>query len=170
MLDENAWLYLDAPTTTRAVAALEEKFLRPGGIMLRLGVLYALYALYAPEVAIGAALAKGRYRQPADADGITSFVHVDDAAQATLQAVDSGVPGTFNITDDEPVVGSKWLPGLAALLGGPPPRTIPADMASRLLGWFPAYQLTELCGASTERACQALGWKPRHPDRRAGSR
>ncbi|MFD5826168.1 NAD-dependent epimerase/dehydratase family protein [Lentzea sp. NPDC060358] len=174
VLDEDAALYLDAPdpgwaATTAAVAALEASTLAASGTVLRLGVLHGPGTQYAADGAIGAALARGRYRQPADAHGVTSFVHVLDAAWATVLAVEAVVPGLFNITDDSPAVGAEWLPGLAALLGGPPPRTIPADMAERLLGWFPTYQLTRLRGASNDRARQALGWKPRFPDWRSAS-
>ncbi|HUQ58562.1 NAD(P)-dependent oxidoreductase [Lentzea sp.] len=175
VLGEDAPLYLDAPdpgwaTTTRAVAALESSVAQAAGTVLRLGTLYGPGTQYAADGAVGSALARGRYRQPAGADGVTSFVHVEDAARATALAIESEVPGTFNITDDSPALGSEWLPGWAGLLGGPVPRTIPADIASRLLGWFPTYQLTRLRGASNERARQALGWKPRFPDWQAGNR
>ncbi|HEX7306450.1 NAD(P)-dependent oxidoreductase [Lentzea sp.] len=172
VLDEDAPLYLDAPdagwaTTTAAVATLEAATLAASGTVLRLGVLCGPGTQYAADGAIGAALARGRYRRPEGADGVTSFVHAEDAARATVLAVETAVPGTFNITDDSPAVAAEWLPGLAALLGGPPPRTIPADMAERLLGWFPVHQLTRLRGASNDRARQALGWKPRYPDWRS---
>jgi nucleoside-diphosphate-sugar epimerase len=175
VLDEDARLYLDAPdegwaATTHAVSALEEMVSGAGGTVLRLGTLHGPGTQYALDGAVGVALARGRYRMPENAAGITSFVHVDDAARATVLAVESDVPGLFNVTDDEPVAAAEWVPGMAELLGGAPPRRIPDDMVGRLLGWFPAYQLTELRGASNERAKQALGWKPRYPDWRAGPR
>jgi nucleoside-diphosphate-sugar epimerase len=173
VLDEDARLYTDAPDegwarTVRAVARLEELTLGASGIVLRCGTLYGPGTQYAPDGSVGAALAKGRFRLPEEATGRTSFVHAADAAHATALAVESEVTGRFTITDDEPVTGAEWVPRLAGLLGGPPPRTIPADMARRLLGWFPTYQLTALRGASNERARRVLGWKPLYSQWQAG--
>jgi nucleoside-diphosphate-sugar epimerase len=61
-----------------------------------------------------------------------------------------------------------WLPVLAERLGGPPPRVVPAPLAARLIGWFPAFQLTEMRGATNERARTELGWKPSRPSWRTG--
>lgn len=167
VLDEDARLYSDAPDegwarTVRAVATLEERTLGAGGIVLRCGTLCGPGTQYAPDGAVGGALAKGRFRLPEAATGRTSFVHAADAAHATVLAVESEVTGRFNITGDEPVPAAEWVPALARLLGGPPPRTIPQDLARRLLGWFPAYQLTALRGASNARARQVLGWEPHY--------
>lgn len=176
VLNEDAPLYLDAPDpdwarTVQAIAELERLALGASdipGAVLRYGTLYGPGTLYAREGAIATAVAAGKMRMPEDAGGITSFVHVDDAAQATVLAVENEAAGTFNVTDDDPAEGSVWLPHFAGQLGGPAPRTIPADLAARLLGWFTAYQLTELRGASNDRARLSLDWKPSRPSWRDG--
>ncbi|WP_370950034.1 NAD-dependent epimerase/dehydratase family protein [Amycolatopsis sp. cg5] len=176
VLTEDAPLYLDAPDedwarTVQAIAELERLVVGTEGISdvaLRYGTLYGPGTWYARDGAIGALVAAGKMRLPETAGGITSFVHVEDAAQAAVLAVESDATGTFNVTDDDPAEGSAWLPEFAAQLGGPTPRTIPADLAGRLLGWFTAYQLTELRGASNDRARLSLDWKPSRPSWRGG--
>ena len=102
----------------------------------------------------------GRLPLPEGASGVTSFLHVDDAVGATVAAVESDATGVFHVTDDEPAPAAQWLPAYARALGGPPPRTIPAALAPRMLGWFMAHQLTAARGAANDRARTALGWKP----------
>lgn len=166
--DEDAPLYLDAPDegwarTVAAVAELERLVLHAKdvvGVVLRYGTLYGRGTWYDPGGKIGAALATGRFRLPEVARGITSFVHVDDAALAAVEAVGGDVRGTFNITDDEPAEAEVWAPELAKAFGGPEPRRVPAELAERLHGWLGAYQLTALRGAANDRARRALNWKP----------
>ncbi|GAA1939744.1 NAD(P)-dependent oxidoreductase [Amycolatopsis minnesotensis] len=176
--DEDAPLYLDAPDegwarTVSAVAELERLVLHAkdvAGVVLRYGTLYGRGTWYHPGGAVGAALAAGRFRLPEVARGITSFVHVEDAALAAVTAVgDAGdVRGTFNITDDDPAEAEVWAPELARAFGGPEPRRVPAELAERLHGWFGAHQLTALRGAANDRARQALNWKPARPTWRRG--
>ncbi|MEU1786803.1 NAD(P)-dependent oxidoreductase [Streptomyces sparsogenes] len=196
VLDEDAPLYVDAPdpgwaATVRAVAELERLVLGapgragaeragagpagpgsagagPAGVVLRYGTLYGPGTAYARTGATGQAVLAGRLPLPDGAAGITSFLHVEDAVGAAVAAVESDATGVFHMTDDEPAPADQWLPHYARTLGGPAPRTVPAALAPRLLGWFVAHQLTEARGAASGRARTALGWKPGRPSWRDG--
>jgi nucleoside-diphosphate-sugar epimerase len=169
VVDEDAPLYLAAPdpgwaATVRAVADLERQVLGAAGTVLRYGTLYGPGTQYDPAGEFAAAVARGRYPLAGTGAGVTSFLHVSDAARATLAAVESAVPGLFHITDDDPVPAATWLPGFAGLVGGPPPRTLPPDMVRRMLGWPAVHRMTAQRGAANARARAALGWAPdRHP-------
>jgi 2-alkyl-3-oxoalkanoate reductase len=176
VLDEDAPLYVEAPdpgwaATVRAVAELERLTLgAPGlaGVVLRYGTLYGPGTAYARTGATGQSVLAGRLPLPEGASGVTSFLHVDDAVGAAVAAVESDATGVFHVTDDEPAPAAQWLPAYARALGGPPPRTIPAALAPRLLGWFLTHQLTAARGAAGGRARTALGWKPLRPSWREG--
>jgi nucleoside-diphosphate-sugar epimerase len=96
-----------------------------------------------------------------DGGGLASFVHVEDAAEATSLALDAGEPGIYNVTDDEPVPQRVWLPEVAELLGAKPPRRVPVWLARIGAGEIPVYYYTSLRGASNAKAKRALGWQPR---------
>ncbi|RSM51182.1 NAD(P)-dependent oxidoreductase [Actinoplanes sp. ATCC 53533] len=174
VVDEDAPLYREAPDpawaqTVHAVAELERLVLGlPAGTVVRHGILYGPGTAYAPDGPTGQAVFRGRLPLAGDGTGITSFVHVEDAAAATVAAVESAATGVFHITDDDPAPAAVWLPALAERLGGPPPRAVPAPLAARLIGWFPAFQLTEMRGAANDRARAELGWKPARPSWRTG--
>ncbi|MGW1785319.1 NAD-dependent epimerase/dehydratase family protein [Streptomyces sp. NPDC002143] len=176
VLDEDAPLYTDAPdpgwaATVRAVAELERLTLSSedlGGLVLRYGTLYGPGTAYARDGGTGQRVLAGKLPLPEGGAGITSFLHVEDAVGAAVAAVESTATGVFHIADDEPAPAAQWLPQYARALGAPPPRTIPAAMAPRLLGWFMAHQLTAARGAAADRARAALGWKPLRPSRRDG--
>ncbi|GGY13134.1 NAD-dependent epimerase/dehydratase family protein [Streptomyces djakartensis] len=175
VLDEDAPLYVDAPdpgwaATVGAVAELERLVSDSGlaGAVLRYGTLYGPGTSYARDGGGAQAVLAGQLPLPGDGAGITSFLHVDDAVQAAVAAVESEATGVFHVTDDDPAPAAQWLPHYAHTLGAPPPRTIPADLAPRLLGWFMAHQLTAAHGAANDRARTALGWKPLHPSWRDG--
>ena len=99
---------------------------------------------------------------------MTSFIHVDDAADATVAAVTRGAPGVYNITDDEPAPMREWVPVYAAAAGAKPPRRVPVWLAR----WWRASRWRrsrlELRGASNEKAKRELGWQPAHPSWRTG--
>ncbi|MGW2047257.1 NAD-dependent epimerase/dehydratase family protein [Streptomyces sp. NPDC001858] len=176
VLDEDAPLYTDAPdpgwsATVRAVAALERLTLSSadlGGLVLRYGTLYGPGTAYARDGGTGQRVLAGKLPLPEGGAGITSFLHVEDAVGATVAAVESAATGVLHIADDEPAPAAQWLPQYARALGAPPPRTIPAATAPRLLGWFMAHQLTAARGAAADRARAALGWKPLRPSWRDG--
>jgi len=102
--------------------------------------------------------------------GIWSFLHIDDAAQATALAVDRGAPGIYNIVDDEPAPVSEWLPYLADVLGARPPRRAPAWLARLIVGEAAVSMMTKIRGSSNAKAKRELGWKLRYPSWRVGFR
>lgn len=171
VLTEDAPLYVDAPDpgwalTTRAIAELERRVLgvaHLSGTVLRYGTLYGPGTLYHRGGAIGGAVARGRLPLPESAAGVTSFLHIEDAARAAVCAVEADTDGVFNVADDDPAEAAVWLPEYARLLGAPPPRTVPAQLAERLLGWLTSYQLTAMRGAANDRVRQSLNWKPSAP-------
>ncbi|MET1074481.1 MAG: NAD(P)-dependent oxidoreductase [Umezawaea sp.] len=168
VLDEDAPLHLDAPDpawarTVQAVAELERLVLGTpdvAGTILRYGTLFGARTQYDPEGPFGARVGRGRMPMPENAVGVTSFLHVHDAAAAVLSAVDGDATGVFNIADDEPAEGATWLPEYARMLGAAAPRVLDAAMAEKVLGWFTNHQLTAMRGADSGRARERLGWKP----------
>jgi nucleoside-diphosphate-sugar epimerase len=100
--------------------------------------------------------------------GITSFIHVDDAAAAAVAALGAATAGVFNIADDEPAAASQWMPVYAAAIGAPPPRRVPELLARWALGRPLATWLTAMRGASNARAKRELGWTPQYPSWRVG--
>jgi nucleoside-diphosphate-sugar epimerase len=99
--------------------------------------------------------------------GIWSFVHIEDAADATVAAVEGGAPGIYNVVDDDPAPVAEWLPAVASALGANPPLRVPRPVGRLLAGEAPVVMMTEVRGASNEKAKRELGWRPRHPSWRA---
>lgn len=150
-------LHLDAPPprnrTVEGVVALERAVAEmPEGVTLRYGTLYGEGTFYSPGAAVAESVRAGRQRAT---PGITSFLHVDDAAHAAVAALD-WPPGVVNIVDDEPAPGTVWVPFIAGLLGAPPPPSGAAYPWER--------------GATNARAHNELGWMPHWPDWRNGFR
>jgi nucleoside-diphosphate-sugar epimerase len=102
--------------------------------------------------------------------GVWSFVHIDDAAAATLAAIERGAPGAYNIVDDEPAPVSEWLPVLAAAVGARPPRRIPAFLARVAIGEHGVALMTQIRGASNAKTKRELGWRPAYSTWRTGFR
>jgi 2-alkyl-3-oxoalkanoate reductase len=100
--------------------------------------------------------------------GTFSFIHVDDAADATVAAVERGAPGIYNVTDDEPAALSEWVPVLAEAAGAKRPMRVPVWLAKLVAGGQVATWANELRGASNEKAKRELGWKPAHASWRTG--
>lgn len=103
-------------------------------------------------------------------NGHCSFVHLDDAASATVLAVEHQVKGVFNIVDDEPGPASAWLPYLAECAGAKPPLRVPRWLARRLAGEVAVIMMTEGRGFSNAKAKRELGWELRYPSWRQGFR
>jgi nucleoside-diphosphate-sugar epimerase len=103
-------------------------------------------------------------------DGVWSFVHIDDAAAATVLAVESHVTGVFNIVDDEPAPVRNWLPCLAEAVGAKPPRRVPVWLARLAAGEVGVSMFTRIRGSSNAKARRELGWEPRWPSWRDGFR
>ncbi len=100
--------------------------------------------------------------------GYTSFVHIDDAASATVLAVEQRARGVFNIVDDEPAPFHEWLPYYASCAGAKPPRRIPAWLARLVMGEMMVGMMTEGRGFSNAKAKRELGWDLRYPSWRQG--
>ncbi len=102
--------------------------------------------------------------------GVTSFIHIDDAATATLAAIERGKPGVYNIVDDDPAPVAEWLPALAAVIGAKPPRRVPVWLARLFVGEHGVVMMTESRGASNAKAKRELGWRPAYASWRTGFR
>jgi 2-alkyl-3-oxoalkanoate reductase len=156
-----AILHLEAVTT--GTAGIDGLALRYGGF-------------YGPGNALGKggvmleAVANRQMPIVGGGSGIWSFLHIDDAAQATALAVDRGAPGIYNIVDDEPAPVSEWLPYLADVLGARPPRRVPAWLARLIVGEAAVSMMTKIRGSSNAKAKRELGWKLRYPSWRVGFR
>jgi nucleoside-diphosphate-sugar epimerase len=100
--------------------------------------------------------------------GIWSWIHLEDAAAATVLALEHDGPAIYNIVDDEPAAVRDWLPVLARALGAKPPRRFPAWLARLLAGEAVVVMSTEARGASNAKAKRELGWTPRYPSWRKG--
>jgi nucleoside-diphosphate-sugar epimerase len=136
------------------------------GIVLRYG------ALFGPGTGLdvgGAQLQMIRARKfpvIGGGKGVWSFVHIEDAANATVAAIDHGRRGVYNIVDDDPAPAGEWLPAVAQRLGAKPPIRVPRLIGRLLGGEVATVMLTEIRGASNAKAKRELGWQPRHSWRR----
>lgn len=140
------------------------------GIALRYGWFYGPGTGLADDGAMVELVRKRRLPIVGDGGGVWSFVHVDDAARATVAALVRGSPGQYNIVDDEPAAVSDWLPVLAETLGARPPFRIPVWLARPAIGEGGVKMMTENRGASNEKAKRELGWTPALPSWRTGFR
>ena len=112
---------------------------------------------------------KRRFPVGGSGAGVWSFVHIDDAAAATVAAIEGGPPGIYNVVDDAPAPVSEWLPDVAAALGARPPRHLPGWLV-RLAGGPQGYSMmTRIRGASNAKAKRELGWRPAHTWREIGA-
>jgi nucleoside-diphosphate-sugar epimerase len=100
--------------------------------------------------------------------GLWSFIHIEDAASATVEAIEHGKRGVYNVVDDEPAPISEWLPVLANAVGAKPPRRVPLWLARIAGGETAAIMMSELRGSSNKKAKRELGWQPRYPSWREG--
>ena len=111
---------------------------------------------------------KRQYPLVGNGAGYSSWVHLDDAASATVLAVEQKATGVFNIVDDEPAPASEWLPHLAACAGAKPPRRVPTWLARLLAGDQAVVMMTQGRGFSNAKARRELGWRLRYPSWREG--
>ena len=102
--------------------------------------------------------------------GETSFLHIEDAAAATVVALERGAPGVYNVVDDEPAPAAEWIPELAKAVGAKPPRHVPAWLAKPLIGEAGIWLMTKVRGVSNAKAKAELGWTLRYPSWRIGFR
>ena len=156
-----------------ATVALERTTVdAPGldGVVLRYGFFYGPGTYYALDGSTAADVRRRRFPIVGDGGGVFSFVHVDDAASATVAALDRGASGIYNVCDDEPAPLREWLPVYAEAIGAKPPRRVPAWLARLIAGRMAVMQATSLRGASNAKAKRELGWTPRYPSWRQGFR
>jgi len=163
--DESDPLITDPPASARqmfaAMAHVDQAVTAAGGIALRYG------GFYGEADAMVRAVRKRQFPLIGDGGGIMSFIHVEDAAAATVRALDAAGPAIYNITDDEPAPMREWLPALAAALGAKPPFRVPAWVGRLAMGKT-LTMMTEARGASNAKAKKELDWTLRYPTWRAG--
>ena len=149
---------------TKAINHLEDVVVRAGGAVLRYGGFYGPGA-HDDQVKL---VRKRLIPLVGGGTGYVSWVHVDDAASATVLAIEQHAKGVFNIVDDEPAPVSEWLPYLAECVGAKPPRRVPAWLARLLAGEMAVGIMTEGRGFSNAKAKRELGWELRYPSWRQG--
>jgi nucleoside-diphosphate-sugar epimerase len=154
--------------SARAIGELEDAVLGAGGLALRYGYFYGPGSAISRDGSMGEDVARRRLPIVGNGAGVWSLVHVDDAAQAAVDALTHGESGAYNIVDSDPAPVSQWLPAFAAALEAPRPRRVPAVIARIAAGSYGVAIMTEAQGASNELATTALGWTPRHPSWREG--
>jgi 2-alkyl-3-oxoalkanoate reductase len=133
------------------------------GVVLRYGAFYGPGTYFAPGGLYATMVARRFLPLAGGGTGIFGFVHVDDAARATVAALD-GPTGVFNVVDDVPAPASEWLPMLAGLLGAKPPRRVARGLARAVAGPFLVYMLCDQPAVSNQRARAEMGWTPAYPD------
>lgn len=138
------------------------------GIVLRYGAFYGPGTSLAPGGEQLEMIRKRKFPVIGDGGGVWSFVHVADAAEATVAALERGERGIYNVVDDDPAPVRDWLPGLASQLGAPKPWRVPRFVGRLFAGEAGAVMMTEVRGASNEKAKREFGWQPRHPTWRQG--
>jgi nucleoside-diphosphate-sugar epimerase len=134
------------------------------GVVLRYGGFYGPGTSLAPDGGeMIEAVRKRKFPVVGNGAGVWSFIHIEDAADATLAAIEHGRRGVYNIVDDDPAPVTDWLPQVARAVGGKPPRHVPRWLGRLAAGEGGAVMMTEVRGASNAKARQELGWTPRHP-------
>jgi nucleoside-diphosphate-sugar epimerase len=170
-------LFDDAPEPWRrsvqALHVLEDSVTKTEGlegVVLRYGFFYGPGSAYDSDGYYAREVRRRRFPIIGKGGGVFSFIHVDDAAAATVAAVERGAPGIYNITDDEPAPLREWLPVYAEAVGAKSPRRVPKWIARIAAGQYMTQLATELRAASNARAKAELGWAPRYPSWRQGFR
>jgi 2-alkyl-3-oxoalkanoate reductase len=140
------------------------------GLVLRYGSFYGpgTATSLSPDAQMAAPIRKRRFPIVGDGGGVWSHVHIEDAAAATAVAVERGERGIYNVVDDDPAPARDWIPELARALGAKPPRRVPRWLGRLLAGEMATVMMTDVRGASNEKAKRELGWKPRYASWRQG--
>jgi nucleoside-diphosphate-sugar epimerase len=133
------------------------------GIVLRYGGFYGPGTSIAPEGEHLELIRKRRFPVVGDGGGVWSFIHIEDAADATVAAVEHGPRGIYNVVDDEPAPVAEWLPAIARSVGAKPPRRVPRWLGRLLAGEVATVMMTEVRGASNTKVKRELDWRPAHP-------
>jgi nucleoside-diphosphate-sugar epimerase len=158
-------------TTVAALRHLEQAVLRAEwteGIVLRYGALYGPGTDMAPGAEQFEMIRKRKFPVVGDGGGVWSFLHVADAAEATVAAIEHGSRGIYNVVDDDPARVAEWLPTLAQTLGAKKPRRVPRFVGRLFVGELGVAFMTELRGASNAKAKRELRWRPAYSSWRQG--
>jgi nucleoside-diphosphate-sugar epimerase len=149
--------------SVEAMHYLDRVVTAAGGTALRYGIFYG-----DPDDGMVAAVRARKFPIAGDGAGVWSFIHLDDAAAATVLALEHAGTGIYSIVDDEPAPVREWLPELARILGAKPPQRFPRLLARLFAGEAPVVMATESRGASNAKAKRELGWRLRYPSWREG--
>ncbi|MFL5826728.1 MAG: NAD-dependent epimerase/dehydratase family protein, partial [Thermoleophilaceae bacterium] len=170
-------LFLEAPPPSGevvgAVADLERTVTgdeRVEGVVLRYGYFYGPDTAYSSDGSMAALARRRRLAVVGAGSGVFSFIHVDDAARATVAALDRGSRGIYNVVDDDPAPVRDWVPAFAEAIGAPKPRRVPALLARLVAGRYTVELMTASRGASNAKAHAELGLELRYPSWREGFR
>ena len=165
-------LFLAAPKSFRrsanALADLESTVLGANGIVLRYGYFYGPGTSISSDGSMAEDLAHRRFPIVGRGGGVWSFIHIDDAARATVAALVHDGSGVYNIVDDDPAPVAEWIPALAQAVDAPRPWRVPAPIARLVAGGYGVTVTTRGQGASNELAKRELGWQPAHTSWREG--
>jgi nucleoside-diphosphate-sugar epimerase len=157
--------------TLAAVRHLEQQVLGAQwteGIVLRYGAFYGPGTSMARGSDQFELVRKRKFPLVGNGAGVWSFVHIADAADATLAAINHGRSAIYNVVDDDPAPVAEWLPALAETLGAKKPMRVPRFIGRLFAGETGATFMTEIRGASNAKAKRELGWRPAHPSWRQG--
>jgi nucleoside-diphosphate-sugar epimerase len=138
------------------------------GIVLRYGAFYGPGTSLAPGAEQFNLVRRRKFPLVGDGAGVWSFVHVADAAEATVAAIERGSRGVYNVVDDDPAPVAEWLPTLAQQLGAKKPMRVPRFIGRLFAGEAGVIMMTEVRGASNSKAKRELAWHPAHPSWRQG--
>ena len=136
--------------------------------MLRYGAFYGPGTSMVPGGEQFELVRKRKLPLVGDGGGVWSFIHVADAAEATVAAIERGTRGVFNVVDDDPAPVAEWLPALAQTLGAKKPRHVPRFIGRLFAGEAGVVMMTDARGASNAKAKRELAWRPAHPSWREG--
>src|ERR687889_732131 len=152
--------------TLAAIRHLEEAVLGARwteGIVLRYGTFYGPGTSGTPGGEQFELVRKRKFPLVGDGGGVWSFIHIADAAEATVAAVERGSRGVYNVVDDDPAPVAEWLPAMAQELGAKRPMRVPRFIGRLFAGEAGVVMMTEVRGASNAKAKRELGWRPAHP-------
>jgi nucleoside-diphosphate-sugar epimerase len=138
------------------------------GVVLRYGWFYGPGTGIAPDGEVPELIRRRRFPLVGDGGAVWSFIHVADAADATVAAIERGRRGVYNVVDDDPAPVAEWLPTLAEELGAKKPMRVPRLVGRLFAGEAGVVMMTELRGASNAKAKRELAWRPAHPSWRQG--
>jgi 2-alkyl-3-oxoalkanoate reductase len=157
--------------TLAAIRYLEDAVRRATdleALALRYGIFYGPGTGVAKDGQIIELVRKRRLPIVGNGAGVWSFIHIQDAARATVAALSAGAPGIYNVVDDEPAAVSEWLPHLAQAVGAKPPMRLPVWLGKLAIGEGGVSMMTKIRGGSNAKAKRELGWQPLYPSWRRG--